>query len=150
MDWSQSSSLPAIETFSWVSQNCMTADAIWIDNLPCKPADVEWETVGFGPLAKCLAVRVQHWLTLQDQSAAKEFWRARHRSAWEGLVFGGVACNLQEKIHHHQEHANMDEACQALLGYWAALAASELCDVVTTSVNPESGTAGCLSKLSAM
>jgi len=125
--------LSAVQVFAWVQEKCTTADAVWLENLPCKAAEVTWETLGFGELAQHRAVRNERWLSPADQPALEAVRLARRRSNWLGLVFAGIARQSDDPIHHDQDNPAMSEACRTLLQHCAALARFA-CDVVVTSV----------------
>lgn len=130
------SQLSAANTFQWVADHCCTADAVWLEDLPCLPAEVKWELFGFGPLAKELAVRVDRWLYMEDQLELQAMKRARQRSGWLGLVFGSVASTRQKRVHHEQDESTMGAACRSLLCHWAKLAMC-VCDVLVTDLPHE-------------
>jgi hypothetical protein len=80
------------EVFSKVPPN---TDGIWLDDLGLRRRDPE-------------------------QRRAKAIRAARHRSKWEGLLFGGVAFKYQERV----PYSDIAELARL---------AREFCDVVTTS-----------------
>mmetsp|Transcript_22241 Transcript_22241/g.39156 ORF Transcript_22241/g.39156 Transcript_22241/m.39156 type:complete len:427 (+) Transcript_22241:82-1362(+) len=125
--------LEAQHTFAWIAKHAPSANALWVDDLPVEPALIEWETVGFGRLAKKFAVRNLRWKTLEEQEAALHCLEQRQLSGWNGLVFGGVAYKYRPyRCHHNQDIEDSGVACQALLSHWGALA-SHFCDVLITS-----------------
>jgi len=140
--------LNAARVFLWVEKNCVTADAVWLDELQCRPADVCWEMLGEGDYALRFAVRLQKWLDLDDILQLQAVHNARRRCCWLGLVFGTVASRGQERCHHEQDAQNMSDACTSLLGHWAYLA-GRVCDVIVTT-GPEDGGACPASKLQAL
>jgi len=123
--------LDASKVFSWVAQHCNTADGIWLENIQCKPAEISWETLGFGPLAQQRAARLDKWLPAECQKGLVMSKRARQRCGWMGLVVGSVACAPQQPIHHLQNGESMSAACSALLRQWGLLLCS-VCDVIAT------------------
>jgi len=133
--------LSAVQVFAWVQDKCTTADAVWLDNLPVKPAEVSWETLGFGELAQHRAVRNERWLSPADQPALEVARLARQRSGWLGLVFAGVAQQGDDPLHHDQDNAAMGDACRTLLQHGAALARFA-CDIVVTSAPPRGEVSG--------
>jgi len=139
--------LNAAQVFQWIATHCSTADAVWLDDLPCRPADVSWERQGFGQLARDMAVRVDAWHSLEDQPHLQATKQARQRCTWLGLVFGSVAVKRQQSTHHAQDEKVQSAACQALLRHWASLARC-VCDVVVTDTAENESCM--LSKLAAM
>lgn len=140
--------LQASEVFGWVADNCPSADAVWLQTVPCRVADIEWETLGFGRLAQRKAVRVNRWLTASD-TGMMQVDRARKRASWLGLAFGTIASQADEKVHHHQDSEDWQESepCTTLLARLAQQAAT-VCDVVVTTGQP--GSTSLTQKLLAM
>jgi len=144
--------LDAAQAFTWVSENCTDSDALWLHDLPCKPANIVWETVGFGRLAQQIAVRLEQWFDLEDLPNLDVVRRAKSSCGWLGLVLGTVAGPGQEEVHHHQSlksNEDMSKACKSLLCHWAALASS-VCDVVIATPTESARGDGCTGKLDAM
>lgn len=130
--------LSSVQAFGWVARDCQTADALWLREFPCRPAEVEWE------VGQALAVRNLRWLTLQEQPELASIRQARSKSGWLGLVLGTIA-DPTDKVHHGQESGDTNNICDMLLAHWASLAASS-CDVVVTCGDE----AACAAKLHAM
>lgn len=162
--------LPPAQAFKWIAAHCPSANAVWLEDLPCKPGDVSWEAPGgseptaepateaggggpeaAAPQQQHLAVRLERWLP-DSQPALKGVKRERMLvRSWSGMVFGSVAGEKQEQVHHQQDSKEQGEACQVLLRHWASLASS-LCDVVVASA-PGGGASGApspMAKLRAM
>jgi len=137
--------LNAAQLFTWLAERCPSADGAWLDDLPCSPAEVEWETVGFGALAKRLAVRVKKWHALEDCPALEATLRNKQRCGWLGLVCGSIAVNGKECMHHQADDDSMSEVCEALLLHWADLALA-VCDVVVTHSASSSAAMAALGK----
>eukprot|EP00927_Polykrikos_kofoidii_P078162 TRINITY_DN75019_c0_g1_i1.p1 TRINITY_DN75019_c0_g1~~TRINITY_DN75019_c0_g1_i1.p1 ORF type:complete len:820 (-),score=115.75 TRINITY_DN75019_c0_g1_i1:59-2479(-) len=91
------------KTFKWLSSNASTADAVWIHDLPCKPAEVRWETFGADDCMRRYAVKLDRWISTNDVQPMQSLKRLRQNTAWPGLVFGGVALPHQDAVHHEQE-----------------------------------------------
>mmetsp|Transcript_135005 Transcript_135005/g.431335 ORF Transcript_135005/g.431335 Transcript_135005/m.431335 type:complete len:784 (-) Transcript_135005:123-2474(-) len=145
--------LPAAQVFKWLMSHCPTANAVWLHQLACKPADVTWESSvdasggGQPQQPQALAVRLEKWLT-DHQPALKGVVRERQIASWKGLVIGSVAIQGQDRVHHAQDDDGMGDACQTLLRHWVTIASS-VCDVVATG-SPDPGRACAVAKLKAM
>eukprot|EP00927_Polykrikos_kofoidii_P039089 TRINITY_DN33518_c0_g1_i1.p1 TRINITY_DN33518_c0_g1~~TRINITY_DN33518_c0_g1_i1.p1 ORF type:complete len:879 (+),score=183.86 TRINITY_DN33518_c0_g1_i1:84-2720(+) len=139
--------LNAAQVFTWLQRNCPTADGLWLDDLPCCPAETAWETLGGSDIR--LAVRCKKWLTVEDQIHLQAVKLARKRCGWLGIVFGSVASRSQDQIHHDQDSEDMGEAPHALLSHWASLAGS-VCDAIVTTRHGSGGGPCAAAKLRAM
>lgn len=137
--------LPAAQAFKWVIDNCKNADSVWLEELPCKVADIQWEVDEEAEQKPNVAVRLTKWLP-ETQPALKAVKRERQLTArsWQGMVFASVAGPRQEQVHHQQDNAKQGQVCQALLQHAVSLA-STACDVVLVS-----GAANPKAKLQAM
>jgi len=124
--------LNAAQVFQWVGKHCVTADALWLDELACEPAVVSWEAMGEGDYALQFALGIRNWLDMEDQLTLLAVRNARRRCSWLGLVFGTVASGLQQRLHHDQDAQTMGEACVTILRHWAFLVGS-VCDVLVTT-----------------
>lgn len=140
--------LNAAQVFSWIEKHCCTADALWLDDLPCTPAEVAWETLGEGFYALQFAVGLRKWFSLEEQTHLQAVKDARRRCSWLGLVVGSIASCGQERLHHDQDSESMGEASQIILRHWASLAGS-VCDVIATT-GPRDGGPCAAAKLKAL